>query len=151
VDNTTYDRTVNHIDIWMDVSSTGSDSTYSAGYILGRNPDGTTAYFNVLDSEASNSTGPAYSDLMFPGTYTFKFQARMNNGVCSGLPTTTEIISITVNVLDNDDAVNNASGACNAEVAKPPEGVGKPVNVTNGNVYLEQTDYRCKRRIRRAE
>ena len=50
----------------------------------------------------------------------------------------------------NDDN-HNAGKSCKFEVGKPAAesfgkpaalGVGKPVNVTNGNMYLEQTDYR---------
>ncbi|MEK6282278.1 MAG: RHS repeat-associated core domain-containing protein [Acidobacteriota bacterium] len=135
VDNTTYNRTVNHIDIWMDVTSTGWNGQYMVGYVVGKNPNGTTAYFNVLDTQASNSSGPAYQTLMFPGTYRFSFQARMNNGVCTGLPATTEVLSLTVYVGDTDDDPNNGPTSCNANI-------GEPVNVTNGNVYLDQTDYR---------
>ncbi|HSV33241.1 MAG TPA: hypothetical protein VLH87_03890, partial [Pyrinomonadaceae bacterium] len=39
-----YIRTINHIDIWMEDSTTGWDGSYSVGYVTGKNPDGTTAY-----------------------------------------------------------------------------------------------------------
>jgi RHS repeat-associated protein len=118
----------------MEVSTTFWEGTYSVGYVAGRNPDGTTAYFSTLDTQASNSTGPASSTLMFPGTYHFKFQAALNNGVCSTLPQFTDIQTITVYVGDVGDDPNNGQTECNSSVAKP-------INVTNGNMYLSQTDY----------
>ena len=135
VNNTTFDRTVNHIDIWLEMNTAAWSGTLNVGSVTGRNPDGTTAHFHELDSQASNSTGPVYSDLTYPGTYTFKFQASINSGVCSGMPTTTEVFSITVNVREADDAHNYSETSCNSNVAEP-------INVTNGNVYLDQTDYR---------
>src|SRR6266516_93216 len=131
---TQYDRTINHIDIWMDASTTWLEGSYMVGYVTGKNSEGTTAYFSVLDTQASNSTGPASSTLMFPGTYHFKFQAALNNGVCSTLPQFTNIQTITVYVGEVGDDPNNGATDCNGSVAKP-------INVTNGNMYLSQSDY----------
>jgi RHS repeat-associated protein len=44
-------------------------------------------------------------------------------------------VAITLRAGVNDDATNNSKSSCETEV-------GKPVNVTNGNMYLQQTDYR---------
>lgn len=59
--------------------------------------------------------------------------------VCCGNPPGPPSNTATVNLLliGNDDAQN--AGACRFPVPSP--NVGKPVNVTNGNMWLEQTDY----------
>jgi len=108
---TQYDRTVNHIDIWMEDSTTGWNGSYQVGYVVGKNPDGTTAFYNVLDTQASNSTGPAYQYLMFPGTYHFKFQGVLNYGTCFDLPRVTDIQTITVYVGDADEDPENSQEA----------------------------------------
>jgi hypothetical protein len=50
-------------------------------------------------------------------------------------PYETEEKIITIRVGDNDDATNFGDTSC-------PSKVAKPINVTNGNMYLQQTDYR---------
>ena len=57
------------------------------------------------------------------------------NAPCDLTPSVTEELTITVNVGDDDGATDFGATSCNSNV-------GEPVNVTNGNVYLEQTDYR---------
>ncbi len=54
-------------------------------------------------------------------------------------PGTPDSNNATVNLLliGNDDAQN--AGAC--QIPHPSPNVGKPVNVTNGNMWLEQTDF----------
>lgn len=133
---TTYERTVNHIGVYVDISTSGSlNGTYFVGNVYGRNPNGTTAFFHVLDTSASNSTGPLDFLLSTPGTYTFRIKAIINKTPCNIEPGQTNEISITVVVGPNDQATNNAKSSCETEV-------GEPVNVTNGNMYLQQTDYR---------
>ena len=50
-------------------------------------------------------------------------------------PDLTPESSVTVYVSANDDSGNQGKTSCETNV-------GRPVNVTNGNMYLEQTDYR---------
>jgi RHS repeat-associated protein len=45
------------------------------------------------------------------------------------------------NIYLNDDAPNAGVTSCNANVGKPVDNVGEPINVTNGNMYLQQNDY----------
>jgi RHS repeat-associated protein len=41
----------------------------------------------------------------------------------------------------NDDDANSGATSCPTTVGRPDPGVGEPINVTNGNMYLQQTDY----------
>jgi RHS repeat-associated protein len=132
---TVYERTVNHIGVYVDISSTGLNGTYFVGDVYGMNPNGTTAFFHVLDTSAANSTGPLSFLLSYPGTYTFRIKAIINTTPCDIQPNQTNEISITVNVAAKDKAPNRGKTSCE-------ENVGDPVNVTNGNMYLTQTDYR---------
>jgi len=130
-----YERTVNHIGVYADVStSTSLNGSYFVGNVYGKNPNGTTADFHVLDTRASNSSGPLHFYLAYPGTYTFRINAIINKTPCNIEPGETEVIRITITVGQDDKAPNNGP--------KPCQEVGRPVNVTNGNMYLQQTDYR---------
>jgi YD repeat-containing protein len=129
-------RTVNHINITADISTaTALNGSYVIGYVFGRNPDGTTGFFNVLDTQAGNSTGPIYYTPPYPGTYQFHFQATINVTSCPVPPTVTPEVTLTVYVRDTDDDENNGPTDCNANV-------GEPINVTNGNMYVQHPDYR---------
>jgi hypothetical protein len=57
------------------------------------------------------------------------------------LPQWTEAKYITVYVAGSDDDINNGCTSCNGGVGAPAESVGKPINVTNGNMYIQQADY----------
>jgi RHS repeat-associated protein len=138
----TYNRTINHISVRLDASTDGFlNGNYSLGSVFGMNPNGTTAFWNVLDTQAANSTGPKYFTLPSPGTYTFHLKAIINTTPCNMTPGETEQIDITVYVGDKDGSVDFGAGSCNSNVA-PPAAVGEPINVTNGNMYIQQTDYR---------
>jgi len=52
------------------------------------------------------------------------------------MPDQTEAVTITIFV--GDGGSDLGASACNGAIGS----VGKPVNVTNGNMYLQQTDYR---------
>lgn len=131
-----YERTVNHIGVYVDISTnTSLNGNYFIGNVYGKNPNGTGADFHVLDTRASNSTGPLQAYLAYPGTYTFRINAIINKTPCNIEPGETEVITITITVGDADKAPNNGPKPCETEV-------GRPVNVTNGNMYLQQTDYR---------
>ena len=91
-----YERTVNHISVSVDASSTILNGTYPLGNVYGKNPDGTTADFHVLDTRASNSTGPINFLLAYPGVYTFRIKGFINQTLCNMQPTETNEISITL-------------------------------------------------------
>jgi YD repeat-containing protein len=132
----TWNRTINHIHIYADISTSGSlNGRYSVGNVFGKNPNGTTAMLNVLDTRAADSSGPLYMTLSNPGTYQFEIQANINITNCALNPDKTDMIVVTVTVREKDDDPNNGPVSCNSNV-------GEPVNVTNGNMYLQQTDYR---------
>jgi RHS repeat-associated protein len=61
------------------------------------------------------------------GVDSFTYQICDGLGACSSA-------TVTLNVLANDGAENAGTGSCNKTV-------GGPVNVTNGNMYLQQNDY----------
>ncbi len=131
---TTYNRTVHHIDVSADISTAGSlNGRYAIGSVYGKNPNGTTAFFNVLDTQASNSTGPIYETLSIPGTYTYHFGAIISSTPCNLTPNRTEVITRTVHVVEKDGSFDSGAESCSS--------VGEPVNVTNGNMYLQQSDY----------
>ncbi len=131
-----YNRTVNHTTVRVEASTAGSlNGNYAVGQVVNLNPNGTTAYRNVLDTQASDSTGPNYYTFQVPGTYQFQIRAIINTTVCNMQPGQTETINITIHVTDSDGAANLGTTECNS-------GVGKPINVANGNMYIQQTDYR---------
>jgi Bacterial Ig domain len=61
------------------------------------------------------------------GSDSFTYQVCDTLGACS-------TATVRLTVVDNDRAENCGTGMCNSAV-------GKPVNVTNGNMYLQQGDY----------
>jgi RHS repeat-associated protein len=132
----TYNRTINHTNVWADIATTGGlNGTYTVGSVYGKNPDGTTAFFNELDSGASNSTGPVYFTVSYPGTYRFYIQGIINTTICNILPDATPTGVITVIVGEPLPLNSGVPKDCQ-------EHVGEPINVTNGNMYLQQTDYK---------
>jgi len=62
----------------------------------------------------------------FVGTDSFVYQICDNLGACAST-------TVTLYVTANDDGVNSGADPCDS--------VGEPVNVTNGNVWLQQNDY----------
>jgi RHS repeat-associated protein len=133
--NAAYVRSINHTNVWADVSTaSGLNGIYFVGTVQGRNPDGTGAFYNVLDSQSSTSTGPNYFLLSHPGRYKFMVQAVINTTPCEILPGQTDLVFVEVFVGEpltlNSGVIKNCF-----------EAVGAPVNVTTGNMYLQQTDY----------
>jgi RHS repeat-associated protein len=120
------ERTINHINVQSDISTTGGlNGHYVEGYVFG------DAYYHVLDTRSSSSTGPLYTTLFAPGTYEYHFWAVINTTACEIPPDQTETVTITIYVRDNG---RDLGQTCHA--------AGEPINVTNGNMYLQQTDYR---------
>lgn len=127
----TYERVPNHTQVSVEIS-TGTDLL---GWVVG-NVYGTGGpNQHVINSASSDTTGPNYQYAGWKGTYKFRIFANINTTPCNLAPNQTEEKIITVHVGDNDDGPNCGTTSCNVNV-------GKPINVTNGNMYLQQTDYR---------
>src|SRR5882724_995007 len=138
----TYERTINKITAWSEISTNnGLNGTYSEGNIFGLDQNGFTTSYHVLDSHSSLSTGPLYLYLPYPGTYTYHIIAYINGTPCNLEPYQTQEIVIRINV---GETVDQGTGECQTKIGEqPPQPtVGEPVNVTNGNMYIQQTDYR---------
>jgi Domain of unknown function (DUF6531) len=99
------------------------------GNVWGLYPD-----MHVLDTHSADTTGPAFLWLYYTGSYKLHIFANINTP-CDLTPSLTEELTITINVGDDDGATDFGATSCNSNI-------GKPVSVTNGNVYLQQTDYR---------
>ena len=134
---TNYERTVNKIIIGMYASTTGSlNGQYTVGQVFGKDPaTGLTKDYHALDTQDSaTSTGPGSVLLSTPGTYQFYFANIINITPCSLMPDRVEFGYITVYVSDKDDDRNNGCTSCN-------QNVGEPINVTNGNMYVQHADF----------
>lgn len=125
-----YERTINHINVNVDISSSG---VWNGNYFLGT-VQFLTQYEHEQNSSSGNTTGPLYFTLALPGRYTFKFNASINITGCYMFPDVTPTSTVTIYVGGGDPAPDSGDPDC--------AGVGEPVNVTNGNVFLSQTDYR---------
>lgn len=146
-----YQRTINHTNVYVDITTSGAlNGTYSAGTVWFLN-----AYDHVLDTDSANTTGPNLFTLSTPGTYVFRFKGIINTTPCNMQPNETNEVSITVYVSPNDNAEESGpSGSspsgpggggptsCPVNGGPPPD-PGEPINVTNGNMYIQQTDYRA--------
>lgn len=132
-----FNLTVNHGYFWETVStSTSLNGAYVVGRVEGVNAAGGTASYNVLSTLSSNSTGPVYTTLGIPGKYVFQINAINNVGACSyAAPYYDNPIFITVYATPTNNDLNLGPTSCNASV-------GAPINVTNGNMYFQQGDYK---------
>jgi hypothetical protein len=104
-----YERTVNHIYAWVDVINQWQNGTFNIGNIFGKNPNGSGAFWHVLDSTQPNSTGPINYMVASAGSYHLHFQANINTTPCNMLPATTLIFDLMVNVrttLHKDERTN---------------------------------------------
>jgi hypothetical protein len=90
------ERTINHIYVPTDVASETFNGSYNAGNIFGKNPNGTTAFWHLLDSTQPNSTGPISFATQSAGSYALHFQANINTTNCNILPSVTPIANITL-------------------------------------------------------
>ncbi len=95
----TYFRTINHTTVWADIFAGALDGRYTLGYVWGKSPGGTTAFWHVLDTSASDSTGPVYHTPFERGTYTFYQRAVINTTPCRIKPDRTDTITITIQVV----------------------------------------------------
>jgi hypothetical protein len=70
----------------------------------------------------------------FSGVDSFQYQIRNSSSQETAWGTVYVFVSV--------DGLNDAgASSCNSNVGRPVNVVGRPVNVTNGNMYLQQTDY----------
>ncbi|HKR61295.1 MAG TPA: DUF6531 domain-containing protein [Pyrinomonadaceae bacterium] len=133
---TVWERHPNHTQVSVEISSETGDMGWIVGYVYPTGPP----YQHVINSESSDTTGPNTMYAAWRGVYKFHIYANINYTICNLAPYQTEEIIITVYVGAEDDAPNFGEGSCPTEIAKTD--VGEPINVTNGNMYLQQTDYR---------
>jgi len=130
-----YQREINHINIWAQIETgNGISGAYSIGKVW---PTPTTMH--VLDTHSPNSTGPVFFTPAYAGSYQLHIQGIINTTPCSLQPDVTEDLIITIYVGDNEGC---GTTSCPSGVGKPENAVARPINVTNGNMYLQQTDYR---------
>ena len=131
-----WERVPNHTAITVDIATETGPLNFYVGLIYGTGGPSQ----HVINSAASDTTGPVYMTAGWKGTYTFHFNANINTTPCNLEPHVMEEQIITIRVGENDDATNNGPGSCEQDIAN--DAVGEPINVTNGNMYLQQTDYR---------
>lgn len=123
-----WERVPNHTQVSVNISSDSGEYEFIVGYVYG-----TGSNQHVIDSASSDTTGPNTMYASWKGTYTFHIYANINDTPCNLAPDQTEELIITIYVGETDGATDFGE-TCPA--------VGRPVNVTNGNMYLQQTDYR---------
>lgn len=73
--------------------------------------------------------------LYYTGTDSFIYRICDSGAICATATVTFEVIA------DGEGENDGLCGSCNDGVARAPGAVGQPVNVTNGNMYLQQLDY----------
>jgi hypothetical protein len=137
-----WQRAPSHTYVTVDIGAL--NGSYAVGNVWGLFPD-----MHVLDTHSADTTGPNQLWLYWTGSYRFHIYANINTTPCSLMPDATEEKIITVYAGDDDGATDFSDTSCNSNLGKPVNSVGEPVssvgepvNVTNGNVYLQQTDYR---------
>ncbi|HEV2860944.1 MAG TPA: hypothetical protein VGX48_08065 [Pyrinomonadaceae bacterium] len=94
----TYYRTVNHTNVFADISAGALQGRYTFGYVWGKNPGGTTAFWQVLDTASPDTTGPIYKRLFERGTYVIHTNAIINTTPCKIKPDRTDTKTITIEV-----------------------------------------------------
>jgi hypothetical protein len=94
-----YLRVINHTTVWADIFAGALNGRYTLGYVWGKSPAGTTAFWQVLDTTSSDSTGPVYYRFFEPGTYTFYTRAIINTTPCKIKPDRTDTITVTIHVV----------------------------------------------------
>jgi len=94
--STIQERVLYFIDSWVDITSEGLNGTYAVGRVYGKNPNGTTGYFHVLDTTQANTTGPLSSLVSAAGQYLYHFRGSIATTACNILPGTTPTADIMV-------------------------------------------------------
>jgi hypothetical protein len=96
----TYLRTVNHTTVWGDIFAGALDGRYTLGYVFGKHPGGGgTAFWQLLDTNRDDSTGPVKMTVFEEGSYTFHIRAVINTTPCRIMPATTETRTFHITVV----------------------------------------------------
>jgi YD repeat-containing protein len=135
----TYNRDVNHITTGLNAHSSSLNGTYSLGNVWGKNPNGTSAFYQSLDdSDTTHTTGPiAPLAITAPGTYTFTTTNITDQTICPILPAT---VATTLTVTYYDATSDKTLGRCQNE-NDGQSNVGNPCNAATGNKYQQEVDY----------
>jgi len=136
-----WERTVNNITRYVNITSSGSlNGDYFQGLVVGMNANGTTAYFHVLDSSQSNTTGPKVFLLPYAGTYIFRQKTVINKTPCNMEPGQTDWHYITLYVGGSEEeaaAANSLRRLRNENVRLATEGwrsfLNKPATLLSEN------------------
>jgi RHS repeat-associated protein len=128
----------------VDKSFTVHGPTQLGNLLTGdQDPDGDSIGFDSIQTlpqhgalQNPNLQFPTYSpNAGFYGLDSFTYRVCDSQGACSNA-------TVTLMVLPSDGAESCGTGSCKSAVgAMPQDSVGEPINVTNGNTYLQQTDY----------
>ncbi len=107
-------------------------------------PDGDSLNFDSIQTYPQHGSlftsptlqTPAYSpNTGYTGPDSFTYRICDSLGLCG-------IGTVTLTVLPSDGLENCGTDSCRSTVGgNPPSSVGEPVNITNGNMYLQQSDY----------
>lgn len=98
-----WDRTINHTSVYADIVSTGLNGHYFIGNVYGKNPNGTTADWQLLDTHNSDSSGPNITMVSYPGSYAYTITAYINTTPCDIQPDQTDVVTITLYVSSDDE------------------------------------------------
>ncbi len=150
------ERTVNsiHVNVFIDSTYANANGWNYLGAIYGKDPvSGVTKDYHVLNStNLTNSTGPRPHMPSAAGAYKYRITGNINTTACdlqpSAFPQPIEITILHDAQVDDGcqsckgGGVGGGSGAGKTgNSGGAPTGVGEPVSVITGNMYLDQTDY----------
>lgn len=90
------ERTINNIHMWVDITNQSQNGTYTIGRVYGKNANGTTGFFHVLDTTQPDSSGPLYLGVSSAGEYRLHFQGLINTTACNIQPNVTPQVDIMV-------------------------------------------------------
>lgn len=124
--STIQERVLYFIDSWVDITSEGLNGTYAVGRVYGKNPNGTTGYFHVLDTTQANTTGPLSSLVSAAGQYLYHFRGSIATTACNILPGTTPTADIMVHARSalHKGQVNGGSQVGGGQKLSPLTGPG---------------------------
>jgi hypothetical protein len=105
-----WERTVNHTSVYADIVSSGLNGTYFLGNVYGINPNYTTAFWHVLDTHNSDSTGPIAAMASYPGSYTYRIKAYIDTTPCNMDPGETQEVSTSIYVGSDEELVATLNG-----------------------------------------
>jgi RHS repeat-associated protein len=152
-----YERTVNSIHVNVNISSgyANANGWNYLGAIYGKNPQSGTSWdYHVLNStDLNTSTGPRPHMPGPAGVYEYRITGNINTTPCNLNPAAFQPVEFTlIHDVEIDYGCQSCTGGAagggkdggksgNSGGAGAPTGVGEPVSVITGNMYLDQTDY----------